>query len=122
MALAAAMITNNGIRPDASLVLAVDTPHQGWVILPQDAPESAHNGSITRRVRDLLSVPGTFYWQSLGSSVYHEQGPFTWFVGGTTQKWQGSPLAIVVMLEHNDPELAINIGQTILERTTDSRD
>ena len=38
----------------------------------------------------------------------------TWFLGGTLPEWGGSPLAVVVLLEENQPAEAQHIGRALL--------
>jgi hypothetical protein len=41
-------------------------------------------------------------------------GGVTWFVGGSREQWQGSPIVLVIVLEANNPEFANRIGREIL--------
>jgi hypothetical protein len=40
--------------------------------------------------------------------------PLTWYVGGTQPGWGGTPLALALVLEENDPQAAQDIGRQIL--------
>jgi hypothetical protein len=40
--------------------------------------------------------------------------PLTWYVGGTQPGWGGTPLALALVLEENDPQAAQEIGRQIL--------
>ena len=117
MALAAATLSSEGSRPAASLVLAVDTPNQGWVILSQDAAQKSLDSYLVNSVIDMLTVPSSFFWQVTGFGNGVDGGLSTWYVGGTTSDWQGSPLAVVVVLEDDNPDLAQEIGQGLLQAT-----
>ena len=41
----------------------------------------------------------------------------TWYLGGTLPDWQGTPLAIAVVLEEDNIPLARTIGQELLTRS-----
>ena len=115
MAQAAAALTNAGTRPSPRLAVSVLTPHQGAVILPAGSPVSVFGNSaaITAAVSKLASedIP---IWQSL-SAQHYDSSAYTWFIGGTLPQWGGTPLAIAVLLEENNPQLAQIIGETILQ-------
>jgi hypothetical protein len=56
---------------------------------------------------------GKNYWSKIGRATGKE-GPVTWFVAGTPPNWQGTPLAVVVLLEEDDERQAQWIGQELL--------
>jgi cell division protein FtsW (lipid II flippase) len=133
MALAAAALSAGGVRPAPRLVVAVDTPQAGWVVLPylsEPAPvftppaaEAAaraltadgRNGTG----RDPASAPLPA-WQSLAHipAIQGEQegaNPgLTWFLAGTLPGWNGTPLALALVLEEDNPALAEEIGHAVL--------
>ena len=115
MAVAAASLSNNGIRPAPRIALAVDTPQQGWVVLPalgQTAeifsPDAANNTAIT------LSTQNHTSWEWEGV-VNTNQEFNSWYLGGTLPNWQGTPLTVVILIEGNNPIMAQNIGQKIIQ-------
>lgn len=115
MAQAAAALTNNGSRPSPRLVVSVETPHQGRVILPAGAavPVFGNQQAVTDALQQL-AAPDLPVWQSLSAQQY-ESTAYTWFIGGTLPQWGGTPLAIAVLLEENNPQLAQTIGETMLQ-------
>ncbi len=117
MALAAAALTSDGIRPDPTLLLGVQTPHQGWVMLNPGVPTTALDADTANQVVDLLSVPSSFIWQATGFGKAVEDELTTWYIAGTTSEWIGSPLAVAVLIEKEDPALAQEIGRTLLQAT-----
>ncbi|MCE5206874.1 MAG: FtsW/RodA/SpoVE family cell cycle protein [Chloroflexi bacterium] len=117
MALAAASLTSDGQLPDPSLVLGVQTPHQGWIILNPGASTEALDAYTTNQVVDMLTEPSSIIWQSIGYGKGTGEQLTTWYIGGTTPEWLGSPLAIAVVIEEENPDLAEQIGQTVLNAT-----
>jgi cell division protein FtsW (lipid II flippase) len=112
MALATAAISNNGIRPPARIALAVNTPQQGWVVLPSlTEPVDALPGPFARESALSLSDGGP-YWSFSGTDNSAE---LTWYLAGTLPDWSGTPLALVVLLEETDRPLAGSIGQKLLD-------
>ena len=112
MALATAAISNNGIRPPARIALAVNTPQQGWVILPAlDKPVEAVPGPFAREAA-LAFAGENPYWSY--TSVANDP-PLTWHLAGTLPDWSGTPLALVVLLEENNRPLADAIGKSIFK-------
>ena len=117
MVLATAALSNGGLRPPARLALAVKTPQQGWVILPAlSDPVQALSGEAADATAQALMVTDQPFWQSLGRA-YQEKEIITWYLAGTLPGWQGTPLALVVLLEENNPTLGRIIGQNLLKIT-----
>lgn len=111
MALATAAISNNGIRPAARIALAVNTPQQGWVILPAlDRPVEALPGPFARETARAIAGENP-YWSYTGVST---DPPLTWHLAGTLPDWSGTPLALAVLLEENNRPLASAIGKSLL--------
>jgi membrane peptidoglycan carboxypeptidase len=111
MALAVAAISNNGIRPPARIALAVNTPQQGWVILPAlDQPVEALPGPFAREV--ALALAGENPYWSYTSTTNDPQ--ITWYLAGTLPDWSGTPLSLVVLLEEHNRELANTIGNSLI--------
>jgi len=111
MALAAATLSNNGIRPPARIALAANTPQQGWVILPAlDKVSEALPGPFARET--ALTLAGDDPYWSFTTSV--KDSPLTWYLSGTLPDWKGTPLALVVALEEDNPILANLIGSELL--------
>lgn len=117
MALAAAAISNQGIRPVPRLTMAVNTPAQGWVILPSLGESAqAFSPNSTAATAESLSVSGQLFWQSGGIGIEKQKLQFiTWYLAGTLPGWQGTPLALVVALEEESSPLAESIGQAIMK-------
>ncbi|MDK1118322.1 MAG: FtsW/RodA/SpoVE family cell cycle protein [Anaerolineae bacterium] len=113
MALAAAIFSNNGERPTPRIAMGLNTPMQGWVVLPALgepvhvlAPNTAHETAQTLAGDKL-------YW-----SFTSEPGgdpAITWYLAGTLPEWKGTPLILVVLLEENNPKLAGRIGEKLLD-------
>ena len=118
MGAGAASLSSGGVRPVPRLAMAVDTPAQGWVVLPAlGTPTTVFPAQeITATVTSLM-IPGHPFWQWT-SQVSEASNHFTWSIGGTMPDWQGTPLAVVVLLEEDDPVRAAHIGQSLLEAAT----
>lgn len=114
MALAYAPLSNKGTRPAPRIALAVDTPTQGWVILPADSePIQVMDEAKAGQVTESLRISDRSFWGFL--SLTREKGKsITWFVAGTLPNWQGTPLTLVVLLEENNAPLAKSVGEALL--------
>lgn len=115
-ALAAAALSGQGLRPAPELVLAVQTPQAGWVILPkQEQPVQAFPPSQAgAAVLSLAAENGTI-WQTQAAELNGPGKSIAWSVGGTLPAWKGSPLAIAVLLEENNPDRAAEIASQVLQ-------
>jgi len=114
MALAASAMSNHGAVPAPRIATAVNTPQQGWVVLPAlSQPIEVIQPSVADEAAKSLAIQGQPIWQFIGRAN-QEESRITWFLGGTLPNWQGTPLAIVVVLEENNGSLARQIGQAVL--------
>jgi cell division protein FtsW (lipid II flippase) len=113
MALAASAISAGGKMPEPVLASAVHTPNQGWVILPVGPSTQAFSASSAAAAANAMAQPGEFFWQVLARAEL-DTGTLTWYLAGTLPKWQGTPLAVAVVLEEDNLELAQEIGQSLL--------
>jgi cell division protein FtsW (lipid II flippase) len=112
--LAAAAISNHGVVPAARIAMAVDTPQEGWVVLPAlGKPFEAVKSAQADDAAKANAVEGQNYWSHIGQAIGKE-GPVTWFTAGTLPGWQGTPLAVVVLLEEDNERQAQWIGQELL--------
>ncbi len=105
VALAAAAVSTGGNRPFPLLAAAVDTPQQGWVVLPNKASVKSLPAAGSQDAAEQLAIQGYPLWGSLGSA-FTPEGKITWYLGGTRSNWQGSPLAVAVVLEEDNPDLS----------------
>ncbi len=114
VALASAALSNHGMIPAPRIATAVNTPKDGWVVLPAlGTPFEAISASAADKMAGSLIVDGQSYWAYTGRAESDESA-ITWFIGGTPPNWQASPLVVVVVLEENNVQLAQHIGQALL--------
>ena len=107
MALATAALSNNGLRPAPRIALAVNTPQQGWVILPVlGEPVETLSPPFARETAQEMAGDNP-YWSFMGANA---DTPVTWYLAGTLPDWSGTPLALVVVLEERNSMLASKIG------------
>ena len=121
LARAASVLGNGGILPALRIALAVDTPAQGWVILPSEQePLQVMGEAEARRAANSLVAPESLYWEFGGSSREGEKS-YTWLAAGTMPDWQGAPLTLVVMLEEQNTLLAQTLGESLLRSALGSK-
>ena len=112
--LAFAPLSNNGVRPAPRIALAVDTPTQGWVILPANGdPLKVMEEANAQQAAESLRVADRPFWRFASRSNEKDKF-FAWFVAGTLPNWQGTPLTLVVLLEEERPALAKSMGEALL--------
>jgi membrane peptidoglycan carboxypeptidase len=120
MALAAATLSNGGILPAPQIAVAVDTAPGQWTVLPplgeskQVLPKNAADAVATS-----LAVNGLPVWQSTGRAL-NGTNTVTWYQAGTLPTWNGAPLALIVLLEEDNPEVAVVIGQAMIQAALQS--
>lgn len=113
MALAAAALSNNGVRPAATIASAVQTPQQGWIVLPTGDPETTFLAGTGAAALDALTAVDGAYWQASGGAQSSTTS-LGWYLAGTLPQWQGTPLAVVVLLEDDTPQTAREIGSALI--------
>ena len=114
MAMVAAVISNQGGQHPPLLPMAVRSPQQGWVIFPEVKGKSIIDPVTANAVGDLLSQSGKLNWKIVAIAEAGET-PVTWYLGGSIKEWQGAPLAVAVVIEENNPSLAQEIGEILLQ-------
>jgi hypothetical protein len=97
------------------LTVAVNSPIEGWIILPAlSEPVNVFTSNRVAEVIDSLTIEGLPIWQ-WNARVSREDQVYSWSLGGTLSSEQSTPLAVVVLLEKDDPDLAGAIGRALLE-------
>ena len=116
MALAVSALTNNGVRPAPRIVISYEDPDETWIALPKlGENHQALSSEIAEKVTSFLKVPDSSTWQVTARAFSEDDKPISWFVAGTTIDWQGQPLVVVTILETDDPEIAQNIGISLID-------
>lgn len=123
MAIAAAALSNNGLRPAAQIAMAVNTPQAGWVILPTEpALDTQLNQEPLAEGLTRYALANPPFW---GQSAREIDGANaqdgSWnFIGGTLPGWAGTPVAVAVVIENtnlqNSPAMrAQEIGALLMQ-------
>jgi hypothetical protein len=114
MVIAASALSNHGTLPAPRIALAVNTPQQGWVILPAlgRSRQQVEAAAADAAARAFIAGRQPF-WEYTGQAAQNDS-IITWYLGGTLPDWQGTPLAVVVTLEEDNTYLARKIGQSLL--------
>lgn len=116
VALEAAALSDAGIRPAPSLVTAFNSPQEGWVLLPSQGQAAQSLPAIkATTIVNSLAQKDINLWQDQAVAPNGTGKSVTWYIGGTLPDWSGSPLAIAVLLEEDNPTLAAEIGQKTLQ-------
>jgi len=115
VSLAAAILSHDGIMPAPRIATAVNTPEQGWVVLPAEKmPVELMQAEAANEAALSFIVKSKSYWNHVGQASADDK-IFTWLLAGTVPDWKGTPLVLVVTLEENNIFLANYIGDTIFD-------
>lgn len=118
MVLAAAVLSNQGVRPVPQITAAVLPPQGDWIIIPGGPGQETVLAGSTKTAEEALSEAGARQWSSVAlarSADTQSEDWITWYLAGTLPEWQGTPLALALVLEERNPELAIQIGEKMFE-------
>ena len=112
LALAASALSNGGIQMSPKIAQLMRNPDGGWLIMsPLDSALERYQPDEVVDLVNNLSLPGSLTWQIL----HIPQGEsLTWYVSGTTSRWEGLPLTLALVLEMDNAALTEEIGQSIL--------
>jgi membrane peptidoglycan carboxypeptidase len=114
VALASAALSNQGKVPAPRIATSVNTPREGWVVLPTlGTPFEAIQESAAKEAAQSFIQSGKSYWSHIGRAGT-QQSPVTWFIAGTPPDWKATPLVIVVTLEEDNERIAQWIGEELL--------
>jgi len=115
MALAAATLTNEGKQPAPKLANSYQDENGNWVAFAQStSQQKVLDSTVALRVRERLSAEKQAIWYQIGHATMADGEPLTWYIGGTTPEWTGTPLAIAIAIEGSQPALALQIGSALL--------
>ena len=115
VALAAAALSNEGVRPSPRLVMAVNDSSLGWTLLSQAAAaQTVFSSRAGNTAAQALAAENKAYWYALGAAPRPEETGVTWFTAGTLPAWQSTRLALVVLLEGDNAPLAKEIGEKLM--------
>ena len=113
IALLVATLNNQGVRPMPRIAQAYLNPEESWVLLPNlTSPLELISPTQADAITSAFTDANTPSW-SLTLTPSAES--ITWYIGGTSLEWEKEPLALVIVLEEVDSQLAEEIGQTLLQ-------
>jgi cell division protein FtsW (lipid II flippase) len=115
MAVALATLSNNGIRPAPRIALAVNTPQQGWIVLPAlGVTNEIFTPETTNKLALKLADPNHTFWDWTGIAQANQES-ITWYLAGTLPNWQGTPLSLVIVTEGSNQLRAQTIGRQLIQ-------
>ncbi len=118
MGLAAASLSNAGLRPAPRIASAIRSPLQGWVVLPQlgkSVPVFSAGAATSAALDYAAEKAGFWQWRS---TLESEGRTLTWFLAGSQPGGQGTPLVVIVLLEDGSAATATQIGTDLLSAAT----
>lgn len=114
VALASAALSNHGTIPAPGIASAVNTPEEGWVILPAlGTPFKAIQPDAADEAATVFIKLGQNFWSHIGQAKEDEMS-VTWMIAGTPPNWQATPIVVVVLIEQDNVRLAQRIGQELI--------
>ena len=115
MVRAAATLSTDGTVPTPLLIRAVNYPETGWAVYsPTNQTHQVFSPAIQEIVVGSLADKDLPIWQSVARTPNGPDEEITWYLGGTLPSWIGTPLSLVILLEEDDPEKALEMGQSLM--------
>ena len=116
MALAATTFSAGGVRPSPVLAAAIDIPEQGWTVFPPSGEsKQVFSQQNAEGIANSLADDHLPIWQFISRTPNGSGQMITWYLAGTLPSWTGAPFSLVILLEEDDPESALAIGQAMME-------
>jgi hypothetical protein len=119
LARAAAALSAGGVISEPQLASGLNLPEEGWIMLSPVfdlEQELVFSESSANNAAELLADDELPIWQSaarIGSSTEPE---VSWYLAGTLPSWAGTPFVLVVVLESDMPQEAVEIGRAMMEQ------
>lgn len=107
--------SNSGEMPYPRLTLAVNTPHQDWVIFSSKETTRAIDTIFANQTANYFSRKDYPAWE-ISSSSGSGENQTHWYVTGTMPDWQATPLVFVLTLENGSSQEAKALGRQIMEQ------
>ncbi len=115
LALTAATVTAEGVRPVPRMVMAVDDSENGWTPLPaEDKSLAAVPTEDANLLAKTHALKGEGFWQVVKVVQDNQNSPLTWLIGGALPNSASNPLALAIVLERDDPGAAQLIAKELL--------
>ncbi len=115
MVLAAAALSNDGIKPAPQIAIAYQDASGNLInIPPLTSPQQIFTSQEANTATTELQSSSGQYWETVGTAASGETDTFAWYLGGTLANNHDTPLAIVVLLEDGQPDTAQYIGSAVL--------
>lgn len=115
MVRAASTLSAGGTLPTPQIIRAINYPETGWEGFPP--PDESHqvvSPAIIESVLGSLADTVLPIWQSVARTPNGPDEEITWYLGGTLPSWIGTPFSLVILLEEDDPEKALEMGQLMM--------
>jgi cell division protein FtsW (lipid II flippase) len=115
MAISVASISASGSRPNPKLGMSYQNPEGRWLLFNTDnSRKQVFSDATVTRIQELTKLDSIPAWGVVGHGLRSKDQWVTWFLGGTTSDWNGSPVIVVIVLEGDDPQEAFQIGKLAL--------
>jgi cell division protein FtsW (lipid II flippase) len=115
LAVAAAELTNGGLKVSPVLVTAYQSPEGNWNLLTSLAAKPSIANFDAKDTVNMLVQGETPVWQTVAQVVDKEK-TVSWYIAGTPDKWQGVPFVLVIALEDSTAAQAELIGNQLINK------
>jgi cell division protein FtsW (lipid II flippase) len=116
MAIAAGALSAAGTKPAPRILLSARTSTNGWEPLPLELqPQPIFSPSAVEKTIEALKDPQQPLWLNLAviEGDTDDSPALTWLVSGTLPSTPGVQIVIVILLEEDNPQGALDISQSL---------
>jgi len=84
-------------------------------VLPSlGATSKIFSPDVTNNITSQLVSQNHTYWEWTGVAQSNQEFN-TWYLAGTLPNWQGTPLALVILIEGDNQSIAQGIGRQLIQ-------
>ncbi|MCB2180165.1 FtsW/RodA/SpoVE family cell cycle protein [bacterium] len=115
MALAAAIFSNQGVRPQPQLIISEEDYQGNWIsyLDTESTSTQVFSAANANQTAQMLADSDGQYWETASFALTDSGTPLTWYLAGTLPG-ADTPLTVVVLIEKFSPTLAAEVGQNLL--------
>ena len=109
-----APLSNGGILIPPSIVSSVNLSSDQWVLIPSEEGQAILSPKKSEEISQFLVSEEIPAWE-ISAIAYDQENAFSWYVMGTNNNWEKTPIIIALVIENGNRNRAQTIGRAIFE-------
>lgn len=114
LAASLAPLSNGGVLLKPSIVSSVNISSGQWVLIPSEEGQAIISTKKPEEISQFLVSEEIPAWE-ISAVTYDQDNTFSWYVMGTNNDWEKTPIIIALVIETRNRSRAQTIGRAIFE-------